>query len=120
MVEGILGHAHISPIDALETARVQKIEGGNLPSDIRQAAQEYESFFLSYLMKAMRATVPKGELTANPMGETFYSLYDEEIGKRSAQSGGFGLADAILASLAHNSPSPPRNLSEITSRPQGT
>ena len=58
-------------------------------------------------MKTMRSTVPKGSLTANPMGETFHSFYDEEIGKRAARSGGIGLADFVLSSLANEPKHPP-------------
>lgn len=106
MVDGIIGPTHLSPIDTLESARLENLQKSHNPEDIRQAALEYESYFLSYLMKAMRETVPKGSLTANPMGETFYSFYDEEIAKRAAQSGGIGLADFMLASLAESPSSP--------------
>ena len=100
MINGILSPAAIMPTDALGTGRVQGVKKMIHQEDIRRAALEYESYFLSYLMKAMRTTVPKASLTENPMGESFYSFYDEEIGKRAAQSGGFGLADFILSSLA--------------------
>ncbi len=50
----------------------------------------------------MRETVPKGQLTANRMGEMFYSFYDEEIGKRAAQAGGISLADYVLDAVARN------------------
>ena len=100
MIEGILSPAHLPATDALETTFAKKIERGSELEDVRKAAHEYESYFLSYLMKMMRKTVPKGNLTANPMGEAFYSFYDQEIGKRAAQSGGIGLADFVLSSLS--------------------
>ena len=70
--------------------------------ELLQASQEYEAYFLSYLLKVMRETVPKGALTANPMGEMFYSFYDEEIGKRAAEAGGIGLSEYVLAQIAEN------------------
>ncbi len=100
MIDGILSPTTISPTDSLTTARVQELQGKRNREDIRKAALEYESYFLAYLMKEMRNTVPKGSLTANPMGEAFYSFYDEEIGKRASQSGGIGLANFVLSSLA--------------------
>ncbi len=106
MIDGFLSPTYISPIDALGSARLEKIERTQEYADVRKAAVEYESYFLSYLMKAMRTTIPKGSLTSNPMGEAFYSFYDEEIAKRAAQSGGVGLADFVLASLAQE-PTPP-------------
>ena len=107
MIEGILSPAHISATDALETARAKKIERGAEHEDVRKAANEYESYFLAYLMKMMRKTVPKGSLTANPMGEAFHSFYDQEIGKRAAQAGGIGLADFVLSSLSEAPPQAP-------------
>ena len=100
MLDGILGPGGVMPVEALQTSRVEKMERLRGRENVRQAAQEYESYFLSYLMKIMRNTVPKGSLTSNPMGETFHSFYDEEIARRAAQSGGIGLADFVLSSLA--------------------
>ncbi|MCA9472468.1 MAG: rod-binding protein [Nitrospirales bacterium] len=100
MLDGILGLGNVPPVDALQYSKIEKFERLQGRENIRQAAQEYESYFLAYLMKMMRNTVPKGSLTSNPMGETFYSFYDEEIAKRAAQAGGVGLADFVLSSLA--------------------
>lgn len=66
------------------------------------ASREFESYFLSYLMKVMRETVPKEALTANRMGDMFHSFYDEEIGKRAAEAGGMGFSDYVLEAIAAN------------------
>ncbi len=59
-----------------------------------QAGQQFEAYFISYLLKVMRETVPDGALT-NKQGAYFYSFYDEEIGKRAAESGGIGIAKMV-------------------------
>ncbi|MBS0184725.1 MAG: rod-binding protein [Nitrospira sp.] len=59
-----------------------------------QAGQQFEAYFISYLLKVMRETVPEGAL-ANKQGAYFYSFYDEEIGKRAAESGGIGIAKMV-------------------------
>ena len=68
------------------------------PSEARrqlvQAGQQFEAYFISYLLKVMRDTVPEGAL-ANKQGAYFYSFYDEEIGKRAAESGGIGIAKMV-------------------------
>lgn len=107
----------IPPLDTTEITRslsqgkVEQAEQSVRRRELLQASQEFESYFLSYLMKVMRETVPKGALTANRMGDMFYSFYDEEIGKRAAQAGGIGLSDYVLASVARNEdltrPTPP-------------
>jgi flagellar protein FlgJ len=95
----------------LDTSQVSNALAGNTLDQVKQlarrgelsrASQEFEAYFVSYLLKEMRDTVPKGLLTENKMGEMYYSFYDEEIGKRAAQAGGFGLSDYVLAAVARN------------------
>jgi peptidoglycan hydrolase FlgJ len=88
--------------DSLSKNHADRVEQSTRRGELLQASQEFESYFLAYLMKIMRETVPKGELTANRMGEVFYSFYDEEIGKRAAQVGGIGLSDYVLETVARN------------------
>ncbi|MEW6246968.1 MAG: rod-binding protein [Nitrospirota bacterium] len=73
------------------------------PKDLRslkEAAQEFEGYFIGQLMKAMRETVPTG-LFENKAGQMFYTFYDQEIGRLAAQAGGLGLAAMIEAHYAH-------------------
>jgi flagellar protein FlgJ len=102
MMDGI-GPLETSQVaNALIGTKVGQIEQLARRGELLRASQEFESYFLSYLMKVMRDTVPKGELTANKMGEMFYSFYDQEIGKRAAQAGGIGLSTYILEAVARN------------------
>ncbi len=94
---------------SVTTGRIDRVEDSVRRGELLRASQEFESYFLSYLMKVMRETVPKGELSANPMGDMYYSFYDEEIGKRAAQAGGIGLSAYVLDAVARNedlTPSP--------------
>ncbi len=72
------------------------------PKRLREAAQEFEGYFIGQVMKAMRDTVPTG-LLANKAGRLFFSLYDEEIGQLAAQAGGLGLASLIESHYAQKS-----------------
>jgi flagellar protein FlgJ len=102
MINGIgpLETSHVT--EALAGSKLDQIEQLARRGELLRASQEFESYFVAYMLKVMRETVPQGELTANKMGEMFYSFYDEEIGKRAAQSGGIGLSDYILAAVARN------------------
>ena len=97
---GTLGTSQFT--HALAGTKVDQIEQLARRGELLRASQAFESYFLSYLMKVMRNTVPKGELTANKMGEMYYSFYDEEIGKRAAQAGGIGLSAFVLEAVARN------------------
>ena len=72
---------------------------------LKGAAHEFESYFISNLLKVMRETVPKGALD-NKGGAYFYSFYDQEIGRLAAESGGFGLAKMIHEYTEKNAPLP--------------
>ncbi len=61
---------------------------------MQKAAHEFEGYFISNLLKVMRETIPKGAIE-NKGGDFFYSLYDQEIGRLAAESGGLGLAGMI-------------------------
>jgi flagellar protein FlgJ len=74
-------------------------------ASLKDAAHEFESYFISNLLKVMRETVPKGALE-NKGGAYFYSFYDQEIGRMAAESGGLGLARMIHEYTEKNSPLP--------------
>ncbi|MBS0151714.1 MAG: rod-binding protein [Nitrospira sp.] len=59
-----------------------------------EAGKQFESYFVSHLLKVMRETVPQGAI-ANKQGAYFHSFYDEEIGRRAAESGGIGIARMV-------------------------
>ncbi len=59
-----------------------------------EAGQQFESYFISYLLKVMRDTVPQGAI-ADKQGAYFYSMYDEEIGRRAAETGGIGITKMV-------------------------
>jgi flagellar protein FlgJ len=110
---GQLDTAHVT--SALAKAKVGQVEQLARRGELARASQEFEAYFVSYMLKVMRETVPQGELTANKMGEMFYSFYDEEIGKRAAQSGGIGLSDYVLAAVARNEDITPSPFNPLTS-----
>jgi flagellar protein FlgJ len=60
-----------------------------------EAGQQFEAYFISYMLKVMRDTVPEGTLIGNKHGAYFHSFYDQEIGLRAAQAGGIGIARMV-------------------------
>ena len=61
---------------------------------LKDAAHEFEAYFISHLLKVMRETVPQGVLE-NKGGAYFYSFYDQEISRLASEAGGIGLAKMI-------------------------
>ncbi len=71
--------------------------------DLKEAAHEFEAYFISNLLKEMRATVPKGALE-NKGGAYFYSFYDQEIGRLASEAGGLGFARMVHEYTEKNAP----------------
>lgn len=64
--------------------------------DIEKAAKGFESFFIYYMLKVMRESVPKSGLMGSSMSEDVYtSLMDEKVAEGIASKGGLGLSDLM-------------------------
>ncbi len=99
MVSGLEGMLENASGGAQVQERIESLNRAVKQGDIKKASQEFEAYFLSYMLKMMRETVPKSALTQNRMGEVFHSFYDEAIAKQSVEVGGIGLAKYIEARL---------------------
>lgn len=82
---------HPSPLPQVERGK----------DDLKKAAQEFESYFISYMLKVMRESLPKDSLFGGGKGEEIYrSFQDEELAKRMVESGGIGLTEIIMRDLS--------------------
>jgi len=73
-------------------------------AELTGAAHEFEAYFISYMLKVMRDTIPKGVFDSKG-GAYFYSFYDQEIGRLASKAGGLGLAKMIHQYTEKNVPS---------------
>jgi murein DD-endopeptidase MepM/ murein hydrolase activator NlpD len=67
--------------------------------DLKEAAQQFESYMTTVLIQEMRKTVPEGLFTSNAM-DTFAGILDQEISARISSSGQIGLAEQLLGGLS--------------------
>ena len=82
--------------------------GQKSTAEMHKAGQEFEAYFISYLIKNMRETVPKGLLDRKDE-QVWYSFYDQEIAKLATQAGGIGITafvDAYVEKTANTTASP--------------
>ena len=88
-----------------QSGKVPSSPAGSNPAEARrqliEAGRQFEAYFISYLLKVMRDTVPQGAI-ANKPGAYFYSFYDQEIGQRAADSGGIGITEMIQDYARHH------------------
>lgn len=68
---------------------------------MREAAGEYEKYFLNEMVKAMRSTVPEqdGLIKQNFAEKIYKENLDQEYVKNWSKAGGIGLADLIYEQL---------------------
>jgi flagellar protein FlgJ len=84
------------------------VAGAGTPPDrtgarIRESAREFESVFLSLLLRTMRRTVPDGGNPALGGGNRVYQeMMDEELARTMAKGRGVGLADILVRDLTRN------------------
>jgi murein DD-endopeptidase MepM/ murein hydrolase activator NlpD len=68
-------------------------------ADDAEAARQFEAYLVGFMATQMRSTV-KGGPFSEGAAAMFADLFDQEIGKRVADAGGFGLKDSIARGLS--------------------
>lgn len=80
-----------------------------LSPEREKAAEEFEAYMVSFLAQQMRQSLPEGPFSTGPMA-TFAGLFDQEIGRRVAEGGGFGLKHQLEEAFARAGVDPGRVL----------
>ena len=88
-------------IDAiLPDTLTSNLKAGTQPQKLKQACAEFESLFLNYLLKSMRASVPEGGLIdQSEESKMFKSMLDEKLADEISASGGLGLGEILYQKL---------------------
>ncbi len=71
---------------------------GKVGDSDAEAARKFEAWMVAFLSKQMRETVKDGPWSGSGMS-AFADLFDQEIGERVAETGGFGLQSSLVGSL---------------------
>jgi flagellar protein FlgJ len=67
---------------------------------LNEVAKQFESVFVSMMMKAMRNTLPKdGMFSSNEM-DNYQEMFDQQLSLDLSRKGGLGLADLIARQMA--------------------
>lgn len=65
-----------------------------------EAAAQLESVFMGLLVKEMRQSLPEGLFGGGPGTAVYEGLFDEHLAQQLCASGGTGLREAILDTMA--------------------
>ncbi|MBW2560090.1 MAG: rod-binding protein [Deltaproteobacteria bacterium] len=101
-MEGI--HLDGSVIGALssqeETIRPEGQQGEITEERLKKACADFESIFISYMLKTMRRTIPESGLNDFPGKDTYTMLLDQKVAEDIAKrGGGIGLQEMLLHQL---------------------
>ena len=66
---------------------------------LRKAASDFESLFLSQLLKTMQATVHKTEQSKSLGGDIMLDVASEKLAESLSKKGGIGLGDMIYETM---------------------
>ena len=68
-------------------------------SATRETAQQFEAMFIQMMMKSMRESVMKSDLSENAPLETYQGMFDKEVSMQLAKRNSIGLADMLVKNL---------------------
>jgi Rod binding domain-containing protein len=94
----LIGPMNPSSIPASEDkgSGVKKIDEEKL----KKACGDFESIFISQMLKEMRKSIPKsGLLDGGSQQDAYLSLFDEELSKSMAKRGGIGLGKILYQNV---------------------
>jgi Rod binding domain-containing protein len=67
---------------------------------LQRAVKEFESFFVGYMLKSMRSTVPKSEMMGDAFGgEMMEGMFDLELAKHISNNSNLGLGEMLYKKL---------------------
>ncbi len=89
---------------AIQQANAPDVESIRMTADQMEAAKAFESYMVEMMVKEMRRSVPDGIFTSGAM-DMFSGLFDQEISKRIAESGGLGF-DQMMGDALGVKPGP--------------
>ncbi|MES2626064.1 MAG: rod-binding protein [Pseudomonadota bacterium] len=67
---------------------------------LNEVAKQFESVFVTMMMKAMRDTLPKDGMLASNEMENYQEMFDQQLSLDLSRKGGLGLADLISRQMA--------------------
>ncbi len=65
-----------------------------------EVAKQFESIFVSFVLKAMRDTVPEDSLFGSDAMKSYQQMFDSQLAVSLADQGGLGLAPLIEKQIA--------------------
>jgi peptidoglycan hydrolase FlgJ len=88
-------YSNLSGLNALKLQSRENPEGA-----LHEVAQQFESVFVTMLMKAMRDTLPKDGMFQSSQMDTYQEMFDQQLALDLSRQDGLGLASVIERQLS--------------------
>lgn len=85
---------------SMDAMRKRLGDGRTEEQKLRESCEGFESLFIQKMWEQMRKTLPKEGYLHSKDEETYQSMFDVELSKKMASSGGMGLADMLYEQLS--------------------
>lgn len=97
-MDAILSTAAVQPqvyndLSGLNALKLQSRE--NPEGALHEVAQQFESVFITMMMKAMRDTLPKDGMFQSGQMDTYQEMFDQQLALDLSRQNGLGLASVI-------------------------
>jgi murein DD-endopeptidase MepM/ murein hydrolase activator NlpD len=107
MTDRLAGYPWAGALDRTGIRGAQASAGGKAadPARLREAANEFEAMFLSYLLNVMRETIEEAGFGEKALGSGIYTeLFDQELARSLAAKGALGISDMLVHKLGEPDP----------------
>ena len=91
--------ASMLSLDALASHAADASRGGNEVPLTEETLEDFESLFISALLKEMRQTTDGEGLFAGDATDSYGGMFDMFMGKHLATGGGLGISEMLSATL---------------------
>ena len=86
-------------VDAGNLATLKQAAAKGNPQALRAAAQQFESLFVSMMLKSMQQANFKDPLFGSDQGDLYQEMYDDQLAAEMSKGKGLGLADMLVQQL---------------------
>lgn len=97
----------VNPIHYHDFAGLRNLEakaGHEDPEAIKAAAKQFESMFISMMLKSMREASASmdSELFSNQTQDFYQEMYDHQLASKISENKGIGLSETLIEQLSKN------------------
>jgi peptidoglycan hydrolase FlgJ len=90
-------------VDAGNLGALKQAAANNRPQALREAAKQFESLFVSMMLKSMQQANFKDPLFGSDQQDLYQDMYDDQIASVMSRGKGLGLADMLVQQLRRES-----------------